>query len=147
MNGRRGWVEKNGYYERDYFMKKPKTSGTYREQTRAEHAAIRKLVKDLCANHDHEYGCLLLDGNCYMFYGVAYTNTGLCKYFRDSILPTDPILEATLTGGVTVETRPCGICGRAFPVNGKKAYCSDACAGKAKNRKQRGYMRERRGGS
>ena len=30
----------------------------YRELTRAERAAIRKLVKDLCANYDHEYGCL-----------------------------------------------------------------------------------------
>jgi len=123
------------------------TDGIHRELTRAERAAIRKLVKDLCANYDHEYGCLLLDGDCYMFYGVAYTNTGMCKYFRNAVLPTEPVLEAVLTGGAAVETRPCALCGEAFPVNGKQAYCSDACADEATKRQQRGYMRERRGGS
>ena len=117
-----------------------------RELTRAERAVIRKLVNDLCDNYDRDYGCLLLDDNCYMFYGVAYTNTGLCKYFRDSVLPTDALLEAVLTGGGTVETRPCGICGGAFPVNGKKAYCSDACAGKAHRKRNRENMRKKRGG-
>jgi len=48
-----------------FFMPKNKTgeyqmieTTKYRELTRAERAAIRKLVKDLCANYDHEYGCL-----------------------------------------------------------------------------------------
>jgi len=115
-----------------------------RELTRAERAAIRKLVKDLCANYDRDYGCLPLNDECYMFYGVAYTNTGLCKYFRNAVLPTDALLEAVLTGGESVETRLCGICGGTFPVNGKQAYCSDACAAEKKKRQQRGYMRERR---
>ena len=92
----------------------------HRELTRAERAAIRKLVKDLCVNYDHEYGCLLLNGDCYMFYGVAYTNTGMCKYFRNAILPIAPVIEAMLKGGEKVETRSCGICDRAFLVNGKK---------------------------
>ena len=126
-------------------MKRPTINGVKRELTRAERGAIRKLVKGLCANYDHEYGCLLLDRDCYMFYGVAYTNTGLCKYFRNSILPTHALLEATLTSGVSVETRPCGICGKAFPVNGKKAYCSDACAGNAHRKQKRDSIRKRRG--
>jgi hypothetical protein len=125
----------------------PKLADHHRELTRAERAAIRKLVKGLCANYDHEHGCLLLEDNCYMFYGVAFTNTGMCKYFRNSVLPTDPALEAVLTSGGAVEMRPCTICGGSFPASGRKAYCSDACAGTAQRRQQREYMRKKRGDS
>ena len=118
----------------------------HRELTRAERAVIRKLVKDLCANYDNEYGCLLLDGDCYMFYGVAYTNTGMCKYFRNAVLPTAPALETILTSETSIETRSCGICGESFPVDGKKTYCSDTCAGKAHRRRNRENMRKKRGG-
>jgi hypothetical protein len=107
--------------------------------------AIRKLVKDLCANYDHEYGCLILDDNCYMFYGVAYTNTGMCKYFRKAVLPTDPALEAVLTGGGAVETRPCALCGAEYIASGRKAYCSDACADAAQRKRNREFMRKKRG--
>jgi len=123
---------------------KPYTT-KYRELTRAERAAIKKLVKDLCANYDHENGCLLLDDSCYMFYGVAYTNTGMCKYFRKAVLPADPALEAVLTGENAVEMRTCDICGGDFPADGKKAYCSDYCAGKAHRKQQRDHIRKKRG--
>jgi hypothetical protein len=119
------------------------TSGTRRELLRVERAALRKLVKDLCANYNSEYGCLLLDGDCYMFCGMTYTNTAMCRYFREAVLPTDPILEATLTGAA-METRSCPVCDAEFPANGKKIYCSDACADEAKKKKQRKYMRDRR---
>ena len=118
----------------------------HRELTCAERVKIRKLVKDLCANLDQKHGCLLLGGNCYMSYGVAYTNTGMCKYFRESVLPTHFALETVLIGAETVETRSCGICNGAFPANRKQAYCSDACAGKAQRKQQREYMRKKRNG-
>ena len=125
----------------------PKSYRTeHRELTRAERSAIKKLVKDLCANYGHEHGCLPLDDACYMFYGVGYTNTGMCKYFRESVLPTDPELEAVLTVGSTVETRPCVQCGGEFPADGKKAYCSDVCAGEAHRKRNRENMRKTRGG-
>ena len=117
----------------------------HRELTGAERAAIRKLVKSLCANYDHEYGCLLLDDNCYMFYGVAYTNIGMCKYFRRAVLPTDPVMEAMLTGNEAAETRPCGVCGAEFPAHRKQTYCSDACAGAAQRKRNREFMRQKRG--
>ena len=123
-----------------------KETTKHRELTRSERAAIRKLVKCECANYDREYGCLLLDDECYMFNGVAYTNSGLCKYFRNAILPTAPTLEAAFTGSAAVETRLCGICGGAFPADGKKAYCSDACAGEAHRRQKRESIRKKRGG-
>lgn len=117
-----------------------------RELTRSERAAMLKLVKSSCTNYDREQGgCLLLDDNCYMFYGVAYTNTGMCKYFRKAVLPTDPILEAVLTSETAIETRLCPICGEAFPINGKQAYCSDDCAHNALLKQKRDYIRKRRG--
>ena len=118
-----------------------------RELTRHERAAIRKLVIDMCANYDRDYGCLLLDGDCYMFYGVAYTNSGMCNYFRRAVLPTDPVLEAALTGSEIVEMRPCAFCGGLFPEKGRQSYCSRNCAGKAQRKQQREYMREKRRGS
>ena len=66
-----------------------------RELTREEKSAIRKLVFSLCANYDREYGCLPLDGPCYML-GKCWTGT-YCRYFRDAVLPNDPVLEAALT--------------------------------------------------
>lgn len=116
-----------------------------RELTREERAVIRKLVTGMCANYDHEYGCLPLDCACYML--NKWWTGSYCKYFRDAVLPLDPVLEATLTGreAPVMDTRPCAVCGKAFPVSGRKAYCSAVCAGKAKKKQQRGYMREKRG--
>ena len=86
-----------------------------------------------------------MDDNCYMFYGVGYTNTGMCKYFRNAVLPTDPLLKAVLTGKGSVEMRPCAMCGREFPANGKKAYCTDSCTDKAQRNRNREFMRKKRG--
>ena len=65
-----------------------------RELTREEKRSIRKLVFSLCANYDREYGCLPLDGPCYML-GKCWTGA-YCRYFRDAVLPNDPVLEAAL---------------------------------------------------
>lgn len=117
-----------------------------RELTRQERAAIRKLVTALCANYDREYGCLPLDGECYML-GKCWTGA-YCRYFREAVLPNDPVLEAALTTeGPAPESRLCPICGRAFLPEGKQAYCSAACAGIARRKRQRNYMRDRRRGS
>lgn len=113
-----------------------------RELTRDERSAIKKLVISMCANYDREYGCLPLDCDCYML-GKWWTGS-YCKYFKNAVLPLDPILESALIGG-SVQTRPCAVCGTPFIPNGKKAYCSAACANESKKKKQRGYMRERRG--
>ena len=116
-----------------------------RELTRQERAAIRKLVTSLCANYDREYGCLPLDCECYML-GKCWTGA-YCRYFREAVLPNDPVLEAALTAeGPAPESRLCPICGRAFLPEGKQTYCSAACAGIARRKRQRNYMRGRRRG-
>lgn len=115
-----------------------------RELTRAEKAAIRKLVLSLCANYDREYECLPLDGPCYML-EKCWTGA-YCRYFREAVLPNDPALEAALLAeGPVPETRLCPVCGRSFLPDGRTRYCSAACAHAARLKKQRGYMRKHRG--
>ena len=65
-----------------------------RELTREEKGKIRKLVKS-GANYDKECGCLPLDCECYML-GKCWTGA-YCRYFREAVLPLDPVLEAGLT--------------------------------------------------
>ena len=115
-----------------------------RELTREEKAAIRKLVTRLCANYDRDVGCLPLDCPCYML-EKCWTGA-LCRYFREAVLPNDPVLEASLAAeGPAPETRPCPVCGRAFLPDGRTRYCAPGCAKAARLKKQRGYMRKYRG--
>ena len=97
---------------------------TKRELTTGERRSIRKLVTGSCANYDSEYGCLPLDCECPML-GICYTNSAMCRYFREAVLPNDPELEAALQA---LPTRRCQRCGKPFPVNGRRVYCSDNCA-------------------
>ena len=84
---------------------------TERELTRQERAAIRALVVKWCANYDKDYGRLPLDCPCYML-GKCWTGA-YCRYFREAVLPLDPVLEASLTG-TAVELRSCPVCGKAL---------------------------------
>lgn len=113
-----------------------------RELTRAERAAIKKLVIGECAHYDYMEGCIPLACECYML--NKWWTGSYCLYFQKSVLPLDPMLEAALVGG-DVETRPCAACGQPFPVSGKKAYCSVACEKNALRRQKREYMRKKRG--
>ena len=97
---------------------------TKRELTTGERRSIRKLVTGSCANYDSEYGCLPLDCECPMF-GICYTNSAMCRYFREAVLPNDPELEAALQ---SLPTKRCQRCGKPFPVNGRRVYFSDTCA-------------------
>ena len=84
-----------------------------------------------------------LDGPCYML-GKCWTGA-YCRYFRDAVLPNDPVLEAALTAeGPVPETRPCPICGRPFLPDGRTRYCSAACSATALRKQKRDYMRKTR---
>jgi hypothetical protein len=113
----------------------------FRELTREERAAIHKLVTKYCANYQREYGCLPLDGECYML--LKWWTGAYCRYFKAAVLPLDPALETALTGG-DVGMRSCAFCGQLFPANGRQIYCSAACAKKAHRRQQRKPMRKKR---
>mgnify|MGYP002510822742 FL=1 len=95
-----------------------------RELTEKERRGIRKLVTQKCANYDPEYGCLPLDCNCVML-EKAYCGNAMCRYFRESVLPNDPELNATLQH---LAAKRCKVCGKRFPAKGRKMYCSEKCA-------------------
>lgn len=112
----------------------------YRELTGKEKRQIKKPVTSLCANYDKEYGCLPLDCECYMF-GVCFTNSALCRKFRSDLLPTEPELQAVFQPQpLTV----CKECGKSFPKNGKRAYCSDKCATEARRKQTAARVRKHR---
>ena len=100
-----------------------------RELTRDERKGIRKLVTEMCANYDREYGCLPLDCECYML-GKCWTGA-YCRYFREAVLPLDPVLSAS-------------ICGRPFLPEGRQSYCSEACKAEGNRRRSRERMRKKR---
>lgn len=97
-----------------------------RELTRSELRDVRKLVTEMCANYDREYGCLPLDSGCFML-GKAYAGGALCKYFRAAVLPLNPELEAVFNGGGGSPLKECKFCGGGFMPTGRQAYCSGAC--------------------
>ena len=117
----------------------------FRELTREELREMKRLAADMCANFDREYGCLLLDGKCYMFYGVAYTCSALCKYYRKAILPLNPKLEALFNGQFTDDAvKECAVCGTAYYPSGRSRFCSDLCRAKSKRIQDRNSKRKQR---
>ena len=115
----------------------------YRELTRQEKTAIRKLVVQWCANYDRDTGCLPLDCPCYML-GKIWTGP-MCRYFRQAVLPLDPALEQALAQEkVVMERRVCPLCGRSFVPKRRQLYCSPVCQAEANRKKTRARMRNKR---
>ena len=111
-----------------------------RELTPREKQRIKKLVISECANYDKEYGRLLLDCDCPMF-GICFTNSGLCTWFRDAVLPETPELQAVFE---PLPLKVCTECGKHFPAQGKRVYCSDKCAEAARRRQTAARVRKHR---
>ena len=115
-------------------------SNNYRELTGREKQRIKKLITSLCANYDKEYGCLPLDCD-YPMFGICFTNSALCRYFRKSVLPEDAGLEAVFTQTPTIH---CKQCGKPFPTDGKRVYCSQRCAEEARRKQTAARVRKYR---
>lgn len=115
-----------------------------RELTRKERAAIRKQVTELCANYDNqEKLCLPLDCPCYML--NKWWTGSLCRYFREAVLPTDPVLESSITGNDTsLKQKVCPVCGKSYLPTTSQAYCSDFCRTFARRKSERERKRRER---
>lgn len=113
---------------------------TYRELTGREKQRIKKLITSRCANYDKEYGCLPLDCECPVF-GICYANSAICKKFRSDLLPTEPELQAVFQ---PMPLTVCKQCGKHFPKNGKRIYCSQKCAEAARRRQTAARVRRYR---
>jgi len=117
----------------------------FRELDREELRDIKRLAASECANYDREHGCLLLDGKCYMSYGVAFTCSALCKYYRKAVLPLDPKLEALLKGeNVADYIRRCAVCGKELYSSGNRAKYCGTCARRVHRRQKNESDRKRR---
>ena len=108
------------------------------ELSKRDKNRIRKHVTKCCSNYSKEYGCLPLETECYMF-SVGFTDSKLCKYYEQAVMPTDAELCALFKG---IPTRICKQCGQLFAAIGKKAYCSEQCA--TETRRQRTAERVRK---
>ena len=115
-------------------------NNNHRELTRREKQQVRKLVTSRCANYDREYGCLPLDCDCPMLH-ICYTNSAMCRYFRKSVLADAPELEAVFNRTATVS---CKQCGKPFPIDGKRVYCSKQCAEEARRQQTAARVRKHR---
>ena len=110
------------------------------QMTPKQRQKANALIKRLCANYD-EGDCLLLDDGepCVCVQSISYSL--LCKYFRNAVIPAEPMLEAEILG-----THPdrCVSCGAPIiKRNNKKKYC-ERCAKVAYKRQQADYARKRR---
>ena len=114
---------------------------TIRELTEKERRGIRKLVTDRCANYHEDYGCLPLDCNCVMLEKV-YCGNAMCRYFRESVLPNDPELNASVQG---LAAKRCKHCGKPFPAKGRTMYCSDRCRNEAQKKQTAKRVQKHRG--
>ena len=110
------------------------------ELSNSEKKRIKKHVTNCCANYSKEYGCLPLETECYMF-SVGFTDSKLCKYYEQAVMPTDAELYALFKG---IPTRICKQCGQPFSVIGKKDYCSERCAAEARRRQTAERVRKHR---
>ena len=115
-----------------------------RELTRQERARVRRLVTDLCANHDNQDRlCLPLDCPCYMLH--KWWAGSFCRYFQEAVLPVDPALESAITGEDTsLKQKTCPVCGTAYLPTTSQAYCLDSCRAFARRKSERERKRRSR---
>lgn len=80
------------------------------------------LIKRLCANYDGG-NCLVLDDGepCVCVQSISYSL--LCKYFRNAVLPAEPMLEANILAHALK-----GVC-PAVRLSSRKATARNTAAG------------------
>lgn len=131
-------VSKCANYDKEYgclpLSGSPKSHKTFwgEEEQRRERA--------FCACTETSDTELATTSECPMF-GICYTNSALCRRFRNALLPTAPELQTVF------EPQPlkvCKECGKHFSAQGKRVYCSDKCAKDARRRQTAARVRKHR---
>ena len=110
----------------------------YKRLTQEQMPGVRRLVRQ-CCNYDGG-ACIALDdgAGCVCVQSLSYSP--LCRWFRNAVLPLDPVLEASLLGGTT---KRCASCGEEFaPVSNRAQYCP-ACSAVRRKAKEAKRQRER----
>ena len=110
------------------------------ELTPSQRRRCNRLIKKLCANYD-DGNCLPLDegDGCVCVQMISLSL--ICKYFRNAVLPAEPLLEADILG---TRFEKCVSCGAPIIKNGnRKKYC-EKCAQRAYKKQQAEYARRKR---
>lgn len=103
-------------------MNEPETTkSALIQMTPQQRVKANRLIRRLCANYS-DGECVALD--CICPQSISYTL--LCKYFRQAVLPAEPILEAEI-----LKKKPeltCSVCGVPIRKTGnRRKYCK-CCA-------------------
>ena len=112
-------------------------SNNYRELTGREKQRSERVFRACTETSDTK---LVTTSDCPML-GICFTNSALCRYFRKSVLPEDTALEAVFT---QTPTTHCKQCGKPFPTDGKRVYCSQHCAEEARRKQTAARVRKYR---
>lgn len=92
------------------------------KMTKVQHRAVKDLAVRMCANYDRPTGdCLLMDEACWQ----VCCSSGLCRYFKEAVLPLDRVFYADLVKPGSLKVCACG---RSFvPASNRAKYCPE-CA-------------------
>lgn len=97
--------------------------------------SVKAMIKKECGDYI-DGNCILLDTEC----PQCITKSLCCRYFINSVLPGDKVLDADINGGKNMEK--CSCCGKKFiRTNNRQKYCTD-CAKAERAKKRRKYNRE-----
>lgn len=100
---------------------------------------IKSIVKSECANHA-DGKCVPMEMPCPQLTAEG----GLCKYFKECVLPLNPELEHELIG--TGYNKTCKRCGKGFVTKRYNDLYCDFCTGVMRKESQREYARKKRQG-
>ena len=100
------------------------------ELTPEQRRRCNALIKRLCANYDGGNCIALDDGDgCVCVQSISYHI--YCKYFRNAVLPAEPMLEADIFKSDT--RAKCEQCHKSFvQSHHNQKYCKDCAASRHK---------------
>lgn len=96
------------------------------------------LIKQECCNYYSGY-CCLMDMGC----PQVHSESLMCKWFRDAVLPLDKVLYAQIMGEEGL--KDCEVCGRPFrAISNRAKYCNE-CKAKIQRKQARARKQKERG--
>ena len=111
-----------------------------RMSDRQKNRAVQLIRRECC--NLYEGNCLLLDDGEPVPCPQMLTNSLLCQWFRNAVLPIDKALEAEIMGQDGVKT--CEVCGKPFrAVSNRAKYCEE-CSRKVRRKKDAERKRGKR---
>ena len=83
------------------------------------------------------------EGSDIDFRGVAFTDSSLCRYYEQAILPVEDEIREILQSSDQA-LKECQVCGKKFAAEGNQRYCCGACAQTARRKATAKRVRKHR---